>query len=252
MMHRSQAISTFRYFSHNRSHRYGFNGMEKLDEIAEVTGSHLDFGARIYDSRLGRWLSIDSLDVKYPMMSPYVGMANNPVVFIDKDGQEFVVATFDDADDFSSLVNVVSDKQLLVRWENETVDLVNGGVKTYQRLIVEKTDPNAKLSEESQRIYDLAKSKNKHLFTVDNKGIGSSKVNPKTGGLWDIGEKGRGSEFIFVKNSKGAPKTDGTGTTQKNNGATANHEWGHEWNIYKGEEDSSDSDVYDTDAVLDA
>ncbi|MFH2095809.1 MAG: hypothetical protein ABIJ16_08895, partial [Bacteroidota bacterium] len=42
-------------------HRFGFNGQEKDDEITGVTGSHLDFGARIYDARIGRLLSIDPL-----------------------------------------------------------------------------------------------------------------------------------------------------------------------------------------------
>ncbi len=40
------------------SYRYGFNGKEKDDEV-KGEGNSLDFGARMYDSRLGRFLSID-------------------------------------------------------------------------------------------------------------------------------------------------------------------------------------------------
>lgn len=36
--------------------RYGFNGKEKDFETAN---DDYDFGARIYDGRLGRWLSLD-------------------------------------------------------------------------------------------------------------------------------------------------------------------------------------------------
>ena len=69
-------------------YRYGFNSMEKDDEWTGQTGSHLDFGARIYDARIGRWLSLDPLASKYPSLSPYNFVANNPIVLIDKDGRE--------------------------------------------------------------------------------------------------------------------------------------------------------------------
>jgi RHS repeat-associated protein len=41
-------------------YRYGFGGHEKDDEI-KGEGNSLDFGARIYDPRLGRWLSVDPI-----------------------------------------------------------------------------------------------------------------------------------------------------------------------------------------------
>jgi RHS repeat-associated protein len=67
------------------SYRYGFNGMVKDDEIS-VDGGDYDFGARMYDSRLGRWWSLDALQVEYPSLSPYCFAANNPIFFYDKDG----------------------------------------------------------------------------------------------------------------------------------------------------------------------
>jgi len=60
------------------SYRYGFNGMEKDDEI-KGSGNSLDFGARIYDSRLGRWLSRDPMAHLYVPISPYVFALNNPI-----------------------------------------------------------------------------------------------------------------------------------------------------------------------------
>ena len=71
-------------------YRFGFNGKEKDDEIDGVTGSKLDFGARIYDSRIGRWLSLDPLFSKYPDLSPYVFVGNCPLLFIDPDGKKIV------------------------------------------------------------------------------------------------------------------------------------------------------------------
>jgi len=66
--------------------RYGFNGMHKDDEI-KGEGNSYDFGASMYDSRLGKWLSIDPLSVKFPSISPYVFCKNNPVYFVDSDGR---------------------------------------------------------------------------------------------------------------------------------------------------------------------
>lgn len=72
------------------SYRHGFNGMEQDNEV-KGDGNSLDFGARIYDSRLGRWMSTDPLQKKYPNYSPYVGVGNNPIVFVDPDGRDNVI-----------------------------------------------------------------------------------------------------------------------------------------------------------------
>lgn len=68
------------------NYRYGMNGMEQDNEV-KGKGNHLDFGARCYDSRLGRWFAIDPLAEKFPDMSPYSGMGNNPIIYIDVDGK---------------------------------------------------------------------------------------------------------------------------------------------------------------------
>ncbi len=73
-----------RSFSYE-NYRWGFNG-EETDNDVKGAGNSLDFGARIYDSRLGRWLSLDPLSNKYPYVSPYVFALNNPIALIDPDG----------------------------------------------------------------------------------------------------------------------------------------------------------------------
>ena len=74
-----------RNFSSN-SYRFGFNGKLKDDEIAGVTGADLDFGSRIYDSRVGRWLSVDPKFYKYPYFSPFSAFENNPICILDPGG----------------------------------------------------------------------------------------------------------------------------------------------------------------------
>jgi RHS repeat-associated protein len=69
-------------------YRFSFNGKEKIDEI-NGAGNDLDFGVRVYDARLGRWLSLDPLQKKYPFNSPYSFCANNPIVYVDYDGRDY-------------------------------------------------------------------------------------------------------------------------------------------------------------------
>ena len=67
--------------------RYGFNGQEKDDEI-KGSGNSYDFGSRIYDPRLGKWLSLDPMQSKFPSLSPYHAFGNSPIWMVDPDGKE--------------------------------------------------------------------------------------------------------------------------------------------------------------------
>jgi len=78
-------------------YRYGFNGMEKESDITDVDGAHLDFGARIYDSRLVKFLSLDPKMNDYPSESNYIFAGNNPIFYIDVNG-EFKYSASNDAE----------------------------------------------------------------------------------------------------------------------------------------------------------
>ena len=85
----AQSITTTICNTGGDRYRFGFNGMEKDNEL-KGTGNSLDFGARMYDSRLGRWLSLDPLAVKYPSISPFTFVGNSPLVLVDPDGRKWV------------------------------------------------------------------------------------------------------------------------------------------------------------------
>ena len=68
-------------------HRYGFNGKEQDDEM-KGTGASYDYGMRMYDARLGRFMSVDPLAPKYPELTPYQFASNTPIQAVDLDGLE--------------------------------------------------------------------------------------------------------------------------------------------------------------------
>lgn len=68
-----------------KNYRYGYNGMEKDDEV-KGGGNSYDYGARFYDPRAGRWLSTDPLGSKFSGHSPYHFSFNNPIAFNDPTG----------------------------------------------------------------------------------------------------------------------------------------------------------------------
>ena len=74
-----------KYSIANTNYRYGFNGKENDNDIEN--GAQ-DYGMRIYDGRLGRFLSVDPLTKKYPYYSPYQFAGNSPIKFVDLDGLE--------------------------------------------------------------------------------------------------------------------------------------------------------------------
>ncbi len=69
---------------------YSFNGMEHDNEI-KGEGNIYDYGARMLDARIGRWLSIDPKTEKYPMDSPFMSFGANPICIIDPDGKEKII-----------------------------------------------------------------------------------------------------------------------------------------------------------------
>ncbi|MBK9732875.1 MAG: hypothetical protein IPO83_16605 [Chitinophagaceae bacterium] len=71
----------------NEIYGFGFNGKLKDDEI-KGAGNSYNYGYRIYDSRLGKFLSIDPLDRNYPFYTPYQFAGNTPITAIDIDGRE--------------------------------------------------------------------------------------------------------------------------------------------------------------------
>jgi RHS repeat-associated protein len=75
----------------SEDYRFGFNGKEKDDEV-KGSGNQYDYGFRIYNPRLGKFLSVDPLTKDYPFYTPYQFSGNMPIWAIDLDGlEEFIM-----------------------------------------------------------------------------------------------------------------------------------------------------------------
>ena len=82
-----------RKYTAGTQYRYGFNGKENDNEV-KGEGNQQDYGMRVYDPRLGKFLSVDPISNEYPELTPYQFASNTPIQAIDLDGLEAATTTF--------------------------------------------------------------------------------------------------------------------------------------------------------------
>jgi RHS repeat-associated core domain len=70
-----------------KGYRFGFNGKENDNDV-KGWGNQQDYGMRIYDPRVGRFLSVDPISREYPWYTPYQFAGNTPMQAVDIDGLE--------------------------------------------------------------------------------------------------------------------------------------------------------------------
>ncbi|MCF6405535.1 hypothetical protein L3C95_21705 [Chitinophaga filiformis] len=71
-------------------------------------GNQQDYGMRVYDPRLGKFLSVDPLTKGYPWYTPYQFAGNTPIQAIDLDGEEELHYTLTKNDDGSASLKLTN------------------------------------------------------------------------------------------------------------------------------------------------
>lgn len=73
----------------NGDYRFGFNGKENDGDWTGSDTRHIqDYGFRLYNPAIAKFLSVDPLAPDYPYFTPYQFAGNNPVRCVDLDGLE--------------------------------------------------------------------------------------------------------------------------------------------------------------------
>lgn len=141
--------------ANSSDYRYGFNGKEKDLEGIGGGGNTYDYGFRIYNPAIAKFLSVDPLAKSFPYYTPYQFAGNMPIAAIDLDGlEEFVVIRWYDSDDKYVGSSVFKIKNKDDRLEKTGVLIVNSSLdgskefgKNYTKLFKDKlfnVDSNGK------------------------------------------------------------------------------------------------------------
>ncbi len=127
--------------------KFKYNGKEFNEELGF---NMYDYGARFYDPATARWFSIDALAEKYYDQSTYAYTINNPIIYIDPDGNQVEICCQGLKDFFSgfgtTLVNIAEGSQLhnqLIGQAQVTISatksLINGDTEQAGNTLLEST-----------------------------------------------------------------------------------------------------------------
>ncbi|WKZ78878.1 MAG: RHS repeat-associated core domain-containing protein [Candidatus Kapaibacterium sp.] len=107
-------------------HRYGFNGKENDNEV-KGEGVQQDYGFRIYDARVARFLSVDPLSEEFSWNSTYSFAENDVIRAVDIDGREKCIVILTSTKDGRTKSKTITDKTAVqALWKGlSTVDNLN-------------------------------------------------------------------------------------------------------------------------------
>ena len=145
-----------RQYQSSTGYRYGFNGKEKDDEV-KGAGNSIDYDARIYDPRLGRFLTVDPAQQKYAGMSPFSGLGNSPIFFKDNGGKTLTPG--------GNITQAITDIRSLVPKEYQSqIQLNKAGQIEFQNY--DKLPDAVKKYEGVSLVNDLITSNSKYKYTA--------------------------------------------------------------------------------------
>ena len=152
--------------------RYKFTGKERDIAINGAETGYDYFGARYYDSWLGRWMQIDPLAEKYPGWSPYNYDLNNAVNNFDPDGLE--------VKGYTERLNSKSNYGVIPTIEKTMASIV-GARHSYLRITTDKEDVLLELLGNDHGPGFIENNQKGSEYTKDRMGILEFKVYSPVG-----------------------------------------------------------------------
>jgi RHS repeat-associated protein len=206
-------------------YRYGFNGKEKdASEFGSL--AVYDYGFRIYNPAIAKFLSVDPLKKEYPELTPYQFASNTPIQAIDLDGLEMEKSTA--AKKIVITATIVNySKELATKKQKEAIIMKIGeGIKAQAEATLAGPDVNGDIwTVEVNLVYvaDPATVTNQDVLREDGTIIidlrdKKTKVNPLTGehstaeGQAEINTPSHGRVFLVY--AKEIENTDGSKETE--------------------------------------
>lgn len=108
------------------SYRYGFNGMEKDDEL-KGEGNSMNYTFRMHDPRIGRFFATDPLENNYPWNSPYAFSENSVINSVELEGGEKLIATVKGGQDYPAVKSTSGEKLVIKLYLTEVLKLSKNG-----------------------------------------------------------------------------------------------------------------------------
>src|SRR5690606_36398635 len=95
------------------TYRYWFNGKERDSNGEWGSKGHYDYGFRIYNPSIAKFLSVDPLTTSYPWYTPYQFAGNKPVIADDLDGLEERIRIYNSTNNGKVITTSYDSKSLI-------------------------------------------------------------------------------------------------------------------------------------------
>jgi RHS repeat-associated protein len=185
------------FSSQSSEYRYGFNGKEK-DKDAHSTSVY-DYGFRIYNPCIGKFLSVDPLAKSYPWNSTYAFAENDVIRCIDLDGGEkkLVIAG-------QKIVSVDKDDPFICDATKKCSAKIEGStylkVSTGNELLDALKNNSSAINNTIGSLVFFGHSTNNGLLLQNDKGFYKDAIknqNPEAAQLSDMTKMGKSGEIQF-------------------------------------------------------
>jgi len=181
------------------NYRYAFQGQESDSEV-KGEGNSYDFGARMLDPRLGRWMTLDPQSNKQPDQSPYKAFLNNPLYWADPNGEteyETIILVDEKTHQTTKLSVIKSDK---IATDGKSIGKNLFGTKFYNYYSYSTVTKYTRAADGSISVKQYTDILYDHGVQRKNLGYGGKIIDPLddnelAGGFYMTSGSGEGAQY---------------------------------------------------------